>query len=395
MSYSPSARQSGFIHIIVAVIIVAIIAASVGGFIYLKHKGSDKGGASLQSWLDGCSGDNKVAMSHMPMDAADVSSIYPMGLVAGAHVTPIDHLYFFPKSNDRYGSPVYAMADGTIKELAIRTTSVDTGNTQQADYHIVMQHSCRTMSYYDLVTKLAPAIDAAWKDKDNSGVNIPIKAGQVIGYVGGQSLDTAIYDMQLSLPGLIDPDMYKEEPWKVHTDDFFSYYSGNDKATMLALDQRKVEPYGGKIDYDQAGKLIGNWFVEGTNGYAGPANIETKDGHGYWNTHLSIHYDPINPNLVVVSIGDYKDNKPDAFYVKGNAPDPATVDATSGVVKYELLKKPTGIQAPDFVYVQDQTVQGTVLLQVQSGEKLKVEVGVGKTADQMTSFSSAAKTYER
>ena len=38
---------------------------------------------------------------------------------------------------------------------------------------------------------------------------------------------------------------------------------------------------------------------------------------------------------------------------------------------------------------------GVVLLEVQSGEKLKVETFVGKTANQVDGFTSAAIMYER
>ncbi|MFC1944114.1 hypothetical protein ACFLX5_01230 [Chloroflexota bacterium] len=37
---------------------------------------------------------------------------------------------------------------------------------------------------------------------------------------------------------------------------------------------RQVEPPGGKIDHDVYGRLIGNWFVKGTNGYQGISSTE-------------------------------------------------------------------------------------------------------------------------
>ncbi|MBI2661514.1 hypothetical protein HYX09_04605, partial [Candidatus Woesearchaeota archaeon] len=60
-----------------------------------------------------CSGEGTVALSS-PMMPEDVGIVMPMGLMIGAHVTPIDHMYFSPREfhskPDTYD--VYADADG-------------------------------------------------------------------------------------------------------------------------------------------------------------------------------------------------------------------------------------------------------------------------------------------
>jgi hypothetical protein len=261
-----------------------------------------------------------------------------------------------------------------------------------------MQHSCQTFTYFDLITSLDPAIKKQWQDS-KFGMHIPIKAGQVIGRIGGQSLDTAVYNMDLTLPGFIHTELYDAEPWKVHTDDFFEYFVEPLQSQLLAMNQRKIKPYSGKIDYDQPGKLIGNWFLEGTNGYGGvKGEGPGKDGHGYWDGHLAIFYNALNGTSVTISVGRFgPDGQPQAFGVQGNLPDPAKVDQASGVVKYELIPEGRGI-SPDGKTPQAQPfsqVMGVALFQVLGGEKLRVEFFPGKTAAQVTGFTTAAKTYER
>ncbi len=396
-------NQKGFAHLwLILVILVVIAGVGFAAMRVINKHNQGKNGGTNGSFTAGCSGNNKVSMTHMPMNIDDISTIAPIGLTAGAHVTPIDHLYFYPKEGPRDKYPVYAMADGTITEIQVREVNVSNGEKRPPEYRIVMQHSCRTSSYFDLVTKLDQSILDKAPDlattKHFSG-RITIKAGQEIGRIGAQSLDTAIYDANLTLPGFIHTDMYKAEPWKIHTDDFFSYFSGSILSQMLAKDARKVKPYGGKIDYDQAGKLIGNWFKQGTNGYAGPSGgtgVGDSSGRGYWSGHLAIFYDAIDPSRIVVSIGDFGNGQPMAFHVIGNKPDPATIDQNSGVIKYELYTAPPGINPTGGTMSEPTNPQiaGTILLQVMAGEKLKVEIFPGKTGSQVTGFTSAT-TYER
>lgn len=365
-----------------------------------KINKSKNGSAGNLDWDTGCKGDGRIPMAHLPMDLVDVQSITPYGLTAGAHVTPIDHLYFYPKATERDKSPVYAMADGYIIEVGARGVNVSTGAQRPTEYRIVFQHSCQTISYFDLVTKLDDSIVkqiGQLKAGDTKGnLHIPVKAGQEVGRIGGQSLDTAVYNLKLTLKGYIHPDMYKAEPWKVHTDDFFSYFSQDLQDQMKPLNIREVAPYSGKIDYDQPGKLIGNWFLEGTNGYAGPKDQQGHAGSndsGYWNGHLAIFYGAINPTQIDISIGQFK-GKPTAFTVKGNAPDPATISSASGVTKYELTQPPNPFFKSDSSN-QPQPVLGVILFQVMDGEKLKVEVFPDKTLAQVSDFTAAATIYER
>ena len=401
--------QSGFAHVglLILVLVVLVVVGAVGYRVFSK-----KGGLSLKTitgsynevdgWQTDCDNNNRVNMTHLPMNMDDVSSVTPVGLTAGAHVTPIDHLYFYPKEGPRDKYPVYAMADGYITGIGTRGVNVSTGEKRPTEYRIVMQHSCQTLSYFDLVTKLDQSIIDKFPDAATKGMSgrFPIKAGQEIGRIGAQSLDTAIYNKDLILKGFIHPSMYKAEPWKVHTDQFFTYFSEPLRSQMLAKNARKVEPVSGKIDYDQPGKLIGNWFKVGNNGYAGPTGFNGvgSNNQGPWTGHLAIFYDAYDPSIIDISIGDFKNHQPQAFNVTGNKPDPATISKASGIVKYELVQQSNAGIGPGGMTQQNsgpQPVAGTVLFQVLAGEKLKVEYFVDKPASQATGFTSAAIMYER
>jgi hypothetical protein len=394
-------RQAGFAHLGLFFLVLVVIVAAVGAGVFVVSKNKEKnGGPGIAEWKKGCSSDERISMTHSPMNMDDVATVAPLGLTAGAHVTPIDHLYFYPKDGPRDKYPVYAMADGYIQEISVRGVNVSSGESRPPEYRIVMQHSCQTISYFDLVTKLDQSILDKYPKAATEGMSghFAIKAGQEIGRIGAQSLDTAMYNLDMTLPGFIHPDMYKAEPWKVHTDDFFAYFNEPLKSTMLAKNTRMAEPRSGKIDYDKPGKLIGNWFREGTNGYAGPkeAGGIGKDGRGYWSGHLALLYYANDPSQTVVSLGEFKDGQPDAFFVTGNTPDPATVGVDSGVVKYELVQlSPGGGDTGNTKPVSGLPIKGTILFQVLAGEKLKVESFPGKSASQVSDFTSAAQTYER
>lgn len=395
--------SDGIAHVFLLLFVLVVIGCiGFAGWQVLRSKrdknGSGDAANQLKTVLNDCSGNGPVTMTHMPMDMKDVATVVPIGALAGAHVTPIDHLYFYPKDmQNRDAAPVYAMADGFIVSMQERTQNVDLGTAKQGEYRIEIQHNCDIVSYFDLLTSL----DSSIKDKvkSNGKLHVPVKAGQVIGRVGAQSLDTAIYNYGMKLKGFVNPDSYNAEPWKIHTDDFFKYFKNDLKEQMLAKNVRKAEPRSGKIDYDIAGKLIGNWFEEGTNGYAGAKEFQHGNnpggGKGYWNGHFSITPDVIDPTVTNVSFG-YYDGQAQQFSAKAGSPDPAAIGVVDGVVKYELTPFVSPSMTPEGTMpMRQQTVQGVVLLQVLDGNKLKLEAFPRKTAAQVTGFTAAAKTYQR
>ncbi len=389
---------SHVVGILVAIFVLIAIGA-IGMRVMSKDKHIVAGTGSIQatSTKTNCKGKGTVQLTHEPMDMSDVSTIMPIGTLAGAHVTPIDHLYFYPKDmTNRDAAPVYAMADGYIISYGERSTRVDNGSAQKPEYQLYFQHSCSFLTYYDLLTSLDPSLKAEIDKTGGKNLHIPVKSGQVIGRVGAQSLDTAVYNLDLTLKGFVNPDSYKTEAYKLHTDDFFKYFSASNKAEMLAKNPRKFEPVSGKIDYDIDGKLIGNWFEKGSNGYAGGGQrVGNSNGQGYWTTHLAIVPDAITQNLIDLSFGDYN-GQPTQFSAASGSPDPATVGQDSGVVKYEFVRyTPSGPNPTGGVMTPSTQVVGTALFQLTDKRVLKMEVFPSKTAAQVSGFTTSAKTYVR
>lgn len=350
-----------------------------------------------------CEGEEKPKLSALPMRYEDFSFIIPYGMTAGNHVTPIDHQYFSPTvfRSPRDAYEVRAMGDAKLVDIGERTTERGT------EYRMVFSMSCKLFYYYDLVTSLTPELKKAY-DESKSGqsrgpMNIPVKAGQLIGRIGGQTLDFAVWDTDVRLAGFVVPEHYDEEPWKIHTADPLEYYTEGLKSQALSKYMRTAEPVSGKIDYDIDGKLVGTWFLEGTGGYIPK---DKQGGQNYWKGHLSVAYDYYDPTSIVVSMGDYN-GREEQFGVKGNAPDPAKTDASSGLIKYELVPQDwadpiTGrlwdrnsFMKGLVAHNQEHTVQGTVLVQMLEKRKIKFEAFPGKSAVEVSGFTNHVKIFER
>ncbi len=344
-----------------------------------------------------CQGEEKPKLGTSPMDSADFSSITPYGLVVGQHVTPIDHQYFDPADRslgvDSY--PVYAMADATIIDIGSRPTGVSGGNLE---YRLVFMISCKLFYYYDLLTSLTTEIDELYQ-QEGMELAIPVKEGQLIGKIGGQTLDFAVWDMDINLDFIV-PEHYQLEPWKIHTADPLNYYTDELKDQLLAKYLRTAKPISGKIDHDIDGKLIGNWFMENTNGYTG--DYEKYGDYAYG--HLSISPDHLDPTATIISIGSWVDG-PEQFHAKDEAPNPALVDTSTGLVKYDLMdgeyltstgqhwdRQSLGHQ---LILVATTQTHGCALVQMLADRQLKFESFPGQTCQSVPSFTEQAEIYER
>jgi hypothetical protein len=253
------------------------------------------------------------------------------------HVTPIDHQYFAPLS---YESPrdayeVRAPADGHIIQIQHRTSDYSNFSNGHAtdEYRVVIDYTCTFLSYFDLITSLSPNIQSQVGTQQNANVNIPVKAGQVIGKIGGQTLDFAVWDTTKTLSGFLVPDHYKGEPFKIYTADPLDYASPELKAFMLSHNPRKAQPISGKIDFDIDGKLAGNWFLKGQGGYSG----NDKNNHDYWKGHFAFAPNNYDPSLWEISSGAWGENGYQ-FAINSSQPKPDTVGITNGLVKYELYQ---------------------------------------------------------
>jgi hypothetical protein len=404
-----------------AAVVVVLVAVTSIGYLVLKEQGgvppffksTKTEGLKLVKGErvdnQGCSGSGPVEFGTSPMDPKDIGSILPYGGMVGAHVTPIDHMYFSPVVFDspRDTYEVRAMADGLITAISERTqnvTDINNGTPKEAEYQMKFWYTCDFASYYDLVTSLSPRLKSEFDAKKKNGgyadVQIRVKEGEVVGRIGGQTLDFAVYDYTKILPGFIVPEHYLAESWKLHVVDPFQYFKEPVRSQLLSLNVRQAEPREGRIDYDQDGKLVGTWFKEGNNGFGDTSGRNPAS----WRAHLSVVYDSIDPSMLVISIGDYG-GKSEQFAVKGNAPDPAQI-GEGEIVRYELVQvdhyrvstNESWDRMRPYTDIKGRPgthIKGTALLQLVAPRKLKFEAFPGKTSSDVSGFTSSAMLYER
>ena len=410
-------NQKGFAHLFVVILAVIVVVAIVFAAMRISKKTSVQDSVSTDAATKGkflsdnqCSGTGSKTLTSSPMKPADIGIIQPMGnMVQGGHVTPIDHEYYY-QTNPSAKADTYdvmAPADGNIVQIQYRTQNVGDqnrdGNSDPVNqYRIVISYSCTFFSYYDLMTSLDKSITDKFPSAAKGKMNgiIPVKAGQVIGHVGGQSLDFAVWDTTKTAKGLLFPTAYSAEAWKINTVAPLDYFSDTVKSQILPFYVRNTAPQDGRFDYDISGKAVGNWFKVGSNGYAGG----TSQSPTYYRGHLALAYDSIDPTALVVSLGDFNGNA-QPYGVKGNTPDPATIGVSSTPTKYELVQ--LGYQtsngqswngmtpASDLKIAINGPVVGTVLIQLTDTNDMKVQVFPGKTADQVTGFDNNAQMYNR
>lgn len=400
-------REAGF-HIWVIIVIIA----TVGIIGLLIWRFLDSSGVNLVGKVAGgqwgseynCK-DKDVEFTSPPLKMEQIGYIRPLGAMLDGHVTPTDHVYVAPVKREVPDNtyPVLMPADGTVVEVGRMPAEYvgdrDFNNLPKEDHRIVISFSCRYFSIFIHVHKLAGEVAekaASLQPSQNVQMSVDLKAGDTIGYIGGDTFDWTPIDREKNLTGFIHPDLYASESWKLHTVSPFDFYTGDLKAQLEAKSWRTVAPIGGKIDYDQPGKLIGTWFREGTNGYKGASPDR------YWDGHLSIVPDYIDPSYSIISTGNWE-GKATQFVVNG-MPDLAAISAKDGMVKMEVrgiayTSEDSSWQNNSFARgihpSFDNPVVGTYAFQVLDGEKLKVEKFIGKTSDQVTAFTSAAQIYER
>ncbi len=397
----------------------------------LTNTSSEKNNISDEyPFFHGCSGTGTVMFDQSPMYYEDFISIRPYGQISGAHVTPIDHMYFNPmdRSLGRDSYEVRAIADGVIYYIKPRDFSVDSGKEKLREWRVDIAHTCSFHSYFDLLTSLSQDILDEWelsKGKTSLGWNgIPVKADQLIGRIGGQTLDFGVYNYEVVLEGFIFPEHYSMESWKIHTVDPFPHFPDEVREVLLQKNLRKVKPFAGKIDYDIDGKLSGNWFEVDTNWFAG------KDRHKYWDGHLTIVPNHIDPTAWMFAIGNWPDATSSSgaadFKIVNAEPSPGNVGVEQGIVKYELskykycaepgstikviahvsggglnltgCKKSISLIIPDTQLLAKDTPSGdtgVILVQLVEPRLLRIEVFPNKTSSQVDSFTEAAKLYER
>jgi len=356
-------------------------------------------------WEGKCEGTGPVMFNNSPMKIEDINFLMPYGQIVGGHITPIDHMYFYSLkgSGGREAYEVLAIQDAFIFNIETREIGVESQQKQEADYRLDMVHTCTFGSYFDLVTKLSPELEKKWKENRNQNGDFTgayVKAGEVIGYVGEQSLDFGVYNYSNPL-NFINPEAYESvEPWKIYTDDPFLYFADDVRENLLKKMMRRSEPRIGRINYDVDGTLSGNWFEVGTNFYEG------IDRSKYWDGHFSLSLNDIDPNYWQIGIG-FLEVYENTFIIQGN-PIPLEVKVGSGKQIYELVTFRMFVEnnpgkdwfrepheEGDTLSIGLGNVVGYVMLELIDTQLLQLEVFLNTKKELIKDFTDQSRTYER
>ncbi|MFQ5974970.1 MAG: hypothetical protein ACE5J5_01455 [Candidatus Hydrothermarchaeales archaeon] len=336
------------------------------------------------------------------------------------HIVPGDHIAIHYK--DEYmvsGVDFYAPLDGYLVAVERHFYSPPEGYPEDLKhYHLYFEHSCSFVTGFVHVSTLTQEIldaDEDLKKLDSAEITqhtnvwprIPVNAGQKIGTAAAFGMVGMVtVDADITLSGYSRPESYDGQLWRLHAVAPFDYFEEPYRTQLYDKIPRTAEPRGGKINFDIDGKLVGNWFEKGTNGLKG---LNTERGTcgewvcNYWDGHLAIVYDFIEPEKIRINLGrsfDLEEKGP--YGVKGNSPDPADIGIEDGLVKYELValldvSEEHGIKVDgnQIFTVDDDTVLGVFLVQVIDDQSIKVEIFPGKAASEVTGFTENALFYER
>jgi hypothetical protein len=341
--------------------------------------------------------EGKVLFSHAPLDLSGAMWLQPMG---EANVMPRDHggfalaaPYAFPAS-----VPVFAVADGVIILASHGTRMVPPiPDAPEAlwgraydDHLLVLKVSTSIRVNYAHVTDFYPGFAARLpnipKDEQGHDVAVEVMAGDTLGFVGPHAaMDFSVTDFSLML-NFLNPSRYPET--QIFAAHVLDYFQEPVLSQMLQIAIRQQPPRGGKVDYDVEGRIVGNWFLEGTTSFT------------QWSRQLAIVYHHIHGDRITIADGSPMRDVPgiegpgfpDVWWVKGNMPLPETIGVGDGIVRYELLY-PQDIRETGEFMDELRPVQGVMLVEALDGGRIRVEAFKGTTTP--TQFTAASRIYVR
>lgn len=303
-----------------------------------------------------------------PVDPADVTAIIPLGNLnpRGGHVLPTDHVYF--EYQRKPGPIVVAPAAGTV--FAIRD--------QFSGGLKIEVRVNDNLSYY---------LAHLFLDSDVR-IGSRVQAGQVLGRAsGGGALDLGASDARVKLRGLINPARYPRST--LQTVSPLAWFTESLKRRLYPKVIREGDDKDGKIDLDQAGRLVGNWFHASLT-----VDENSRAGREISAKELAFAYDVRRPKEVRISIGGTI--APAGLYaVQPGAHDPATVTVQAGLIKYQLLDPGGGDSTRPAADSESLKARGVLLVQLLGERKLNVEYFPSPAVDTVAGFTSQASVYER
>jgi hypothetical protein len=349
-----------------------------------------------------------VTFTVAPLNIGDYKTVGPMGNLNPrmGHALPTDHGGFaFAQNLASVFYNVYSPASGTITEITYTENNWPAGSGQTGTYRdwmIKIRHTYDFYSTFGHLSSLEAAILAqagTLQPNVANRVNIGVTAGQVIGLCGGRpgvvtGVDWYVADYTAATKSFINPNRYGRMIYSTH---FFGYCTASlinlytplfYNADANPIVTRETTPLGGKIDFDIAGTLSGNWFHNSIT--------TTEAAFNEYNKQLAFVYDQYEPAKVRVAfggpegaIGSEPISTPlglwvTTYQVFNNRPDPATVNVASGEVVYWI----NGLAINN-----ETTIEATLLVKIIDNSTISIEGFSGHLSS--PSFTTNVQTYIR
>jgi len=289
------------------------------------------------------------------IDPALILWITPLGNMSPAgHWLPTDHIYFtFADPNG--GSPVarrtsfFAPADGIVVDVFT--------NTNPAVPDVGLRVRVASNIHYTL-GHVIPDIPLVRGTR--------ITAGQRLGTTGTSfGVDLGLFDDGVTLPGIVNRARIGVSASAVAP---LKYYDEPLRSLLYSKVRRMGSDLDGKIDYDIAGRLSGNWFLTDV-------------------ISLSFAYDTYDPARVVISVSGGL-SRTGIFSIAATDPLPRDVSVASGMVRYTLAA--WGETGPG---VRTGLPTARMLVQMLDDQRIRVELFT--VSESATAFTSSAKEFMR
>jgi hypothetical protein len=289
-----------------------------------------------------------------PIDQSQIRWITPLGnLNPPDHTLPTDHIYFYFAAPNLGEQPLarrtafFAPADGVV------TTVLGGVGTETK---VFVRASTTTQYYVDhLILEIPLAFGSA------------ITAGQRLGTSGtAYGIDLGVINDTLTL-SFVNPSRYIGDT--LHADAPLKYFAEPLRSQLYARVQRLGPELDGKIDYDVAGRLVGNWYGETSSA-----------------VQLTFAYDTYDPSQVRIAFASAFVTG-GVFSIAPGDPQPRDVSAGSGAVLFTLARTITG---PPPVGI---TASNVLRVQMLSDQRIQAELfPLGAAAD---AFTSASRIFVR
>jgi len=294
-----------------------------------------------------------------PIPIEQILWIVPLGaLEIPGHIAPSDHVYFYFADPDHCpcnleNHPVSAMSDGQVLR-----------GDRSADGSLTIRATSKIDYYYGHIRVRADLPDGA---RVRAGEQIGVSSG--IGY----GVDVGVINSDVN-QGFLRPSRYAPET--NNCDQPLHFFTQPLRDQLTALVKREGPDKDGRINFDRAGTVAGNWFLEGL-----AADRESSSGPGAWPKMLTFVYDNFKPTEVRVVIGGTIDVA-GIYTIPATDPLPENITQANGATILHLLG--FGPRLFD---------SRRLLVQLLNASTLRVEKFAVGTGDLI--FDAGAQTYVR